>query len=257
MTVDLPNLAVQWMVGNLSTLLAELGDRWPACAPDLTDEIAIGLFLSQALYNLRGAAVAEELRVRAYRAMAAAFEQVDFIIAATNPSPAFAADARDEQPERQLRRLGEVERGRRASAFGRVLGGVRAHRGRVPECADLAARPGRVALSRPRADGRPHDDLEPLRQSRRVDTRRLRRRAPGRHAGARAPPRRRAALRRRPVDGAPRPLAAWWPGGRSPSPNAGRTEPSRAGRPRRPLARHCAAAMQEECSQWTTSTGRC
>jgi len=98
MHVDLPNLAVQWMVGNLSTLLAELGDRWPACAPELTDEIAIGLYLSQSLYNLRAAAVAEELRVRAYHAMASAFERVDFIISATNPSPAFAADATMSSP---------------------------------------------------------------------------------------------------------------------------------------------------------------
>jgi aspartyl-tRNA(Asn)/glutamyl-tRNA(Gln) amidotransferase subunit A len=96
--IELPNLAMQWMVGNLSTLLAELGNRWPACAGDLTDEIAIGLYLSQSLYNLRAAAVAEELRVQAYRAMAAAFEQVDFIVAATNPSPAFAADAAMSSP---------------------------------------------------------------------------------------------------------------------------------------------------------------
>jgi Asp-tRNA(Asn)/Glu-tRNA(Gln) amidotransferase A subunit family amidase len=96
--IELPNLAVQWMVGNLSTLLAELGDRWPACAHDLTDEVAIGLYLSQALYNLRAAAVAEDLRVRAYRVMADAFEHVDFVIAATNPSPAFAADAAMSSP---------------------------------------------------------------------------------------------------------------------------------------------------------------
>jgi aspartyl-tRNA(Asn)/glutamyl-tRNA(Gln) amidotransferase subunit A len=91
--IDLPNLAVQWMVGNLSTLLAELGDRWPACASDLTDEIAIGLYLSQATYNLRAAAVAEGLRVQAYRAMADAFAEVDFVIAATNPSPAWGGGA--------------------------------------------------------------------------------------------------------------------------------------------------------------------
>jgi aspartyl-tRNA(Asn)/glutamyl-tRNA(Gln) amidotransferase subunit A len=96
--IDLPNLAVQWMVGNLSTLLAELGDRWPACASDLTDEIAIGLYLSQSTYNLRAAAVAEGLRVAAYRAMADAFAEVDFVIAATNPSPAFAADAAMSSP---------------------------------------------------------------------------------------------------------------------------------------------------------------
>jgi aspartyl-tRNA(Asn)/glutamyl-tRNA(Gln) amidotransferase subunit A len=86
------------MVGNLSTLLAELGDRWSACASDLTDEVAIGLYLSQSLYNLRAAAVAESLRVQAYRAMADAFAEVDFVVAATNPSPAFAADAAMSSP---------------------------------------------------------------------------------------------------------------------------------------------------------------
>ncbi|MCB1028066.1 MAG: amidase, partial [Microthrixaceae bacterium] len=91
--VSPPNLAAQWMMGNLSTLLAELGDRWPKCAGDLTDEVAFGLFVSQSMYNLRTAAVAEELRVEANQAMARAFEQVDLIIAASNPGPAFPAEA--------------------------------------------------------------------------------------------------------------------------------------------------------------------
>jgi aspartyl-tRNA(Asn)/glutamyl-tRNA(Gln) amidotransferase subunit A len=91
--LDLPNLSAQWMMGNLSTLVAELGDRWPACASELTTEVATGLYLAQALYNLRTAAVAEEMRLRAYHVMAAAFEHVDFIVAATNPDVAFAADA--------------------------------------------------------------------------------------------------------------------------------------------------------------------
>ncbi len=91
--VEPPNLAAQWMMGNLATLLAELGDRWPRCAGDLTDEVAIGLRLSQSLYNLNTAAAAEELRIQANEAMAAAFDQVDFVIAATNPGPAFAAES--------------------------------------------------------------------------------------------------------------------------------------------------------------------
>ncbi len=91
--VELPNLAAQWMMGNLATLLADLGDRWPTCASEMTHEVAAGLYMSQSLYNLRTAAVAEERRIRANEAMAAAFEQVDFVIAATNPGPAFAAEA--------------------------------------------------------------------------------------------------------------------------------------------------------------------
>jgi Asp-tRNA(Asn)/Glu-tRNA(Gln) amidotransferase A subunit family amidase len=91
--VEPPNIAAQWMMGNMATLLADLGPNWPRCAGDLTDEIAIGVRLSQSLYNLDTAAAAEELRIEANEAMAAAFEQVDFIVAATNPGPAFRADA--------------------------------------------------------------------------------------------------------------------------------------------------------------------
>jgi Asp-tRNA(Asn)/Glu-tRNA(Gln) amidotransferase A subunit family amidase len=88
-----PNLAAQWMMGNLATLMADLDEKWPECAGDLTDEVAIGVRLSDSLYNLRTAAVAEGLRVQANEVMAAAFERVDFIVAATNPGPAFPADA--------------------------------------------------------------------------------------------------------------------------------------------------------------------
>jgi len=88
-----PNLAAQWMMGNLATLLADLGDQWPSCAGDLTDEVSLGLKMSESLYNLKTAAVAEELRIQANEVMAAAFEQVDLIIAATNPGPAFPAES--------------------------------------------------------------------------------------------------------------------------------------------------------------------
>lgn len=119
-----PNLAAQWMMGNLSTLLAELGDRWPRCADDLTDEVAIGLWLSTSLYNLHTAAVAEEMRVQAYVAMAEAFEEVDLIIAATNPGPAFPAASTTSNPEEDL-----IDMAKSSSAFKYafrgVLGGVR------------------------------------------------------------------------------------------------------------------------------------
>jgi len=91
--LELPNLSAQWMVGNMATLVADLGDRWPKCAGELTEEIEIGMRLSHALYNLDTAAVAEELRVAANETMAAAFDEVDLIICATNPGPAFAAEA--------------------------------------------------------------------------------------------------------------------------------------------------------------------
>ncbi len=89
--VEPPNLALQWMMGNLATLAADLGKRWPRCAKDLTDEVEFGLRLSESLYNLHTAAAAEALRIQANETMAAAFDDVDFIIAATNPGPAFPA----------------------------------------------------------------------------------------------------------------------------------------------------------------------
>jgi Asp-tRNA(Asn)/Glu-tRNA(Gln) amidotransferase A subunit family amidase len=97
-TIELPNLAAQWAMGNLSTLLAELGDRWPGCLPDLTDEVAVGLVVAESLYNLRTAAVAEERRIAANEEMAATFADVDFVIAATNPGPAFAAESAMSSP---------------------------------------------------------------------------------------------------------------------------------------------------------------
>jgi aspartyl-tRNA(Asn)/glutamyl-tRNA(Gln) amidotransferase subunit A len=93
LAVEPPNLAAQWMMGNLATLLATLGPRWPRCAPELTDEVALGLRLSESVYNLYTAAAAEAERVKANETMGAAFEKVDFIIAATNPGPAFPAEA--------------------------------------------------------------------------------------------------------------------------------------------------------------------
>ena len=117
-----PNLAAQWMMGNLSTLLAELGDLWPGCADDLTDEVAIGVFLSQSLYNLHTAASAEDLRVKSYVAMAEAFAEVDLIIAATNPGPAFPADAATSNPEEDLIDMAKSSKAFRYAFRGALMG---------------------------------------------------------------------------------------------------------------------------------------
>ena len=123
-SIDLPDLAAQWMMGNLATLLAELGPRWPACLNDLTEEITIGLLLSQSMYNLHTASIAEELRVRAYTEMARAFERVDFVIAPTNPGPAFAAEAAMSNPTTSF--VDSVKGNRAALAgFRLAMGGVR------------------------------------------------------------------------------------------------------------------------------------
>jgi Asp-tRNA(Asn)/Glu-tRNA(Gln) amidotransferase A subunit family amidase len=119
-----PNLAAQWMMGNLATLLADLGDRWPGCADDLTEEVAIGLRLSMSLYNLRTAAAAERMRVAANEEMARAFGEVDFIIAATNPGPAFPADSSTSNPTDSFLEWAQTNEAAKW-AFRGVLGGVR------------------------------------------------------------------------------------------------------------------------------------
>src|SRR5690606_8466192 len=97
-TLELPNLAAQWAMGNLSTLLAELGPLWPRCFADLTDEIAIGTMVAESLYNLHLAGIAEAQRLQANEAMAKLFGEVDFLITTTNPGPAFPADATTSSP---------------------------------------------------------------------------------------------------------------------------------------------------------------
>ena len=112
------------MMGNMSTLLAELGEAWPGCAGDLTDEMALGLQLAQGFYNLNLAAVAESQRLEANEAMAAAFDQVDFIIAATNPGPAFPADKTMSNPNKSF--LDDAKSSRVARvAFRGIMGGMR------------------------------------------------------------------------------------------------------------------------------------
>ena len=124
LTIELPNLAAQWMMGNLATLLADLGRRWPGCASDLTDEMAIGLFLAQSMYNLHTAAVAEQQRIRANEAMAAAFDEVDFVIAATNPGTAFPAESPMSNPSPSFVDWAKANRIARLGFRG-VMSGVR------------------------------------------------------------------------------------------------------------------------------------
>lgn len=98
-SLELPNLAAQWMMGNMATLLPDLAEHWPQCAPLLTDEIALGVFLSKSFYNLDTAAKAEVQRIEADEAMAEAFRHCDVIVSATNPGPAFNAEWSTSSPE--------------------------------------------------------------------------------------------------------------------------------------------------------------
>lgn len=86
-----PALGYEWALGNLSGLYADLDGLWPECKDDLSAEIAFGLELAERKYSLAMMARSETARTNANETMAAAFDQVDFIISATNPDVAFAA----------------------------------------------------------------------------------------------------------------------------------------------------------------------
>jgi Asp-tRNA(Asn)/Glu-tRNA(Gln) amidotransferase A subunit family amidase len=90
--VQLPGLGTEWALTNLVQLREELGDRWPACADDLTPEIAFGLQFAEQVFDLSMAGRAEKARTEANEAMAALFDEVDFVLTATNPDVAFPAE---------------------------------------------------------------------------------------------------------------------------------------------------------------------
>jgi aspartyl-tRNA(Asn)/glutamyl-tRNA(Gln) amidotransferase subunit A len=90
--VALPGVGYEWAMSNMAQLRRDLGERWPACKDDLTLEMAFGLDLATKVFDLDLAATCEEQRTQANERMADVFDQVDFVICATNPDVAFGAD---------------------------------------------------------------------------------------------------------------------------------------------------------------------
>lgn len=89
--VEIPRMGGEWMMGNISSLYGEIEHLWPGCAADLTDEVRVGVQLSENLFNMRVAAAAEMRRREANEAMARLFDDVDFVLTSANPGPAFPA----------------------------------------------------------------------------------------------------------------------------------------------------------------------
>ena len=89
--VDIPPMDVTWALSGLAGTRAELGDAYPACADDLTPQIAFGLSLAEQLTTFEAIANNEIVRRRLTATMWQLFEQVDLVICATNPDTAFAA----------------------------------------------------------------------------------------------------------------------------------------------------------------------
>lgn len=90
--VAIPGIAVEWAITNLAQLRRDLEGLWPDCKDDLTDEIAFGMMIAEQSMNLDIAARVEEARTNLNEATADVFDQVDFLITATNPDVACDAD---------------------------------------------------------------------------------------------------------------------------------------------------------------------
>ena len=91
----LPNMGAAWSISGMIAIEALLGDRYPACADQLTPEMRYGLESTKGLYNAEARAKIERRRIELNEAMARIFDPidgVDFVITASNPDVAFSAD---------------------------------------------------------------------------------------------------------------------------------------------------------------------
>jgi aspartyl-tRNA(Asn)/glutamyl-tRNA(Gln) amidotransferase subunit A len=90
--VHLPPLDLTWALANMSGLHAELAGRWPECRDLLTRQMAFGMEMAEKMIDVHVVAKGELARTEANERMAAIFDEVDFVIAATNPDTAFPAE---------------------------------------------------------------------------------------------------------------------------------------------------------------------
>ncbi|MDW3217477.1 MAG: amidase [Acidimicrobiales bacterium] len=88
----LPNVMGAWGLTGGIGLRKELGDRWPACAGDLTGMMRASVESAEKRIDLDAMVKAETRRIELNVAMGAVFGDVDVVLAATNPSTAFDAE---------------------------------------------------------------------------------------------------------------------------------------------------------------------
>lgn len=90
-----PSMGGAWSISGMIGIQAALGDKWPACADDLTPEMRFGLEATAGRYDATARARIERRRTEVNEAMARIFDPsdgVDFVITATNPDVAFDAE---------------------------------------------------------------------------------------------------------------------------------------------------------------------
>jgi aspartyl-tRNA(Asn)/glutamyl-tRNA(Gln) amidotransferase subunit A len=90
-----PRMGAAWSLSGNIAIEAQLKEFWPQCADDLTPEIRFGMEMAVGKYDADARAKIERRRMEVNEAMARIFDPVDgvdFIITASNPDVAFAAD---------------------------------------------------------------------------------------------------------------------------------------------------------------------
>ncbi|MFT6293295.1 MAG: aspartyl-tRNA(Asn)/glutamyl-tRNA(Gln) amidotransferase subunit A [Ilumatobacter sp.] len=90
-----PRMGGAWSVSGMIEIRAALGDRYPACADQLTPEMQFGLAATEGKYTEEGRARLERRRTELNQAMAKIFDPadgVDFVITTSNPDVAFDAE---------------------------------------------------------------------------------------------------------------------------------------------------------------------
>ncbi len=91
----LPRMGAAWALSGNLGIEAQLADVWPECADDLTPEIRFGMEQAVGKYDSAARAKIERRRTELNEAMARVLDPVDgvdFVITASNPDVAFAAD---------------------------------------------------------------------------------------------------------------------------------------------------------------------
>jgi Asp-tRNA(Asn)/Glu-tRNA(Gln) amidotransferase A subunit family amidase len=89
--VELPSMGTAWALAGSATILMELDEQWPACAPDLTPQIRFILEIASTRYDLAGRARLEARRLLFNERMAEVFSQADVVFTPTCPDVAFGA----------------------------------------------------------------------------------------------------------------------------------------------------------------------
>ena len=92
--LSLPRMGAAWSLSGNVAIEAQLGDKWPACAADLTPEIRFGMEMAAGRYDAAAHSKIERRRIETNEAMARIFDPVDgvdFVITASNPDVAFDA----------------------------------------------------------------------------------------------------------------------------------------------------------------------